>query len=82
MLYKVKLSRPEDRPLVVISLGCSIFTFLLIVVIVIFNFGPLTKDNNYYTIVCMLAHMTVSYQLHLFLGGLDVHYASRLRAIA
>lgn len=82
MLYKVKLSRPKDRPLVVISLGCSIFTFLLIVVLVIFNFGPITKDNNYYTILGMLAHMTVSYQLHLLLGGVDVHYALRLRDIA
>lgn len=60
MLYKVKLSRPTDRPLLIVSLGCSIFTFLLIMAIVIFSFGPITQDGNYYIIVYMLAHMAVS----------------------
>jgi hypothetical protein len=65
MLYKVKLSRPRDRPLVIISLGCSIFTFLLVVVIVIFSYGPITRDSNYYIIMGMLAQMTVSLYVHL-----------------
>ncbi|KAF5322893.1 hypothetical protein D9619_002199 [Psilocybe cf. subviscida] len=63
MLYRVKLSRPKDRPLVIVSLGCSIFTFLLIVAIVVFSWGPITIDNNYYIVVCMLAHMTAAVSL-------------------
>jgi hypothetical protein len=63
MLYKIKLSRPKDRPLVIISLGCSIFTFPLILAIVIFNFGPITRDQSFIIIVVMLAQMTVSFEV-------------------
>jgi hypothetical protein len=63
MLYKVKLSQPKDRPLVIISLGCSIFTFPLVLAIFIFNFGPFTQDLSFIVIVIMLAQMTVSFHI-------------------
>lgn len=61
MLYKIKLSRPKYKPLVMISLCCSIFTSPFILVIVILNCGPFIQDEAYFVIVTMLAHITVSF---------------------
>ncbi|KAF5322843.1 hypothetical protein D9619_002140 [Psilocybe cf. subviscida] len=63
MLYKVKLSRPKDRPLVMISLGCSIFTFLLVLVIVIFACGPFAQDRSYFIVIRMLVQMAAAVSL-------------------
>lgn len=60
MLYKVKLFRPKDKAIVMISLGSSALTFILVMVITIITYGPFTKDISYNIVIYMLAQMTVS----------------------
>jgi hypothetical protein len=61
MLYKVKLTRPRDKPIVLISLASSALTFILVMVLVIFNYAPFTKDISLAIVIYMLAQMTVRF---------------------
>jgi hypothetical protein len=63
MLYKVKLSRPKDKPIVMISLGSSALTFILVMVITIITYGPFNKDTSYNIVIYMLAQMTAAVSL-------------------
>ncbi|KAF5315305.1 hypothetical protein D9619_007440 [Psilocybe cf. subviscida] len=63
MLYKVKLSQPRDKPIVLISLGISAVTFVLVMVIAIFSYGPFVPNISYEIVIYMLAHMTAAVSL-------------------
>ncbi|KAF5322892.1 hypothetical protein D9619_002198 [Psilocybe cf. subviscida] len=63
MLYKVKLSQPRDKPIVLISLGISAVTFVLVMAIAIIIYGPFVKNISYGIVIYMLGHMTSAVSL-------------------
>lgn len=45
--------------MLLVSLGSSVLTFVLVVTLTIFVYGPFTKDISYDIILYMLGQMTV-----------------------